>query len=170
MVFGTLNSEFSFFNDFVSKLGANGQKYAIWWNIIGFGAVGVLLFLFGINYGKVIKDNFAGILLALFGVGFSLTAVPVDFNDSDSPISKMHVLAICFALAFWLFGLARISYNSRLCNQVKKMANFTAIFVVLPMFAVAFEIISMPITHRLVFAVVFGWTLITAIKLIRTNS
>ena len=36
IVFGFLNREFSFLNDYISKLGAKGEPYAIWWNIIGF--------------------------------------------------------------------------------------------------------------------------------------
>lgn len=78
VIFGNLNTEFNFIDDFVSKLGARGELNAIWWNVIGFGFVGITLFGFGIYYRKILNDKLAGLLLALFGVGFACTSVPID--------------------------------------------------------------------------------------------
>ena len=170
--FGMLNPAFSFVEDFVSKLGAKGQPNANWWNLIGFGLVGLNLFGFGIFYGKVLKDKFAGLLLALFGIGFSFTAFPVDMVESNTPISKAHtahIVAICLALASWLFGLARISYNRLIKNRIRTRANITAILIVASMIGFTFELWSMPIAHRLVFIVVFGWTAITSVELLITK-
>lgn len=166
VIFGKLNSEFDFQQDFVSKLGAIGEPNAIWWNIVGFGLVGSLLAGFGVAYGRTLNDNIAGWLLALFGVGFAFTSVPIDSIDSRTPISKVHIVAICLALAFWLFGLARISYNSANRKSVRNRANIAAVLIVISMMGFVFDFWSMPITHRLVFAVVFGWTAITSIELI----
>ena len=167
--FGLLNPKFSFVEDFVSKLGAKGEPNAIWWNLIGFGLVGLILFGFGICYGKLLKDKFAGLLLSLFGIGFSFTAFPVDMVESNTPISKahtIHIVAICLALAFWLFGLARISYNPSIKKRIRNRANITAILIVTSMIGFTFGLWSMPITHRLVFLVVFGWTAITSVELL----
>ncbi|MEO0337984.1 MAG: DUF998 domain-containing protein [Bacteroidota bacterium] len=164
--FGFLNPEFSFVEDFVSKLGAKGEPNAIWWNIIGFGLVGLVLFGFGIFYGKLLKDQFAGLLLASFGVGFSFTAFPMDMMDANADVSKAHVLAICLALASWLFGLARISSNALISKKIRNRANITAFLVVTPMIGFVLGFWSMPITHRLVFIVVFGWTAFTSIELL----
>ncbi|MFK7906927.1 MAG: DUF998 domain-containing protein [Chitinophagales bacterium] len=112
ILFGILNPEFNFVEDFVSKLGAKGEPNAFWWNLIGFGLVGIILFGFGIFYGKFLKDKLAGLLLAFFGIGFSFTALPIDMVDSNTSISKAHIVSICLALAFWLFGLARISHKN----------------------------------------------------------
>jgi len=169
--FGILNPEFNFVEDFVSKLGAKGEPNAIWWNLIGFGLVGLILFGFGIFYGKVLKDKLAGLFLAFFGIGFSFTAFPIDMAESNTPISKVHIVAICLALTFWLFGLARISYNTLIKKRIRNRANITAILIVTSMIGFTFGLWSMPITHRLVFIVVFGWTTITSIEsLIRTDS
>lgn len=165
-ILGFLNPEFSFVEDFVSKLGAKGEPNAIWWNVIGFGLVGLILFGFGIFYGKVLKDKFAGVLLALFGIGFSFTAFPIDIVDANTPVSKAHIVAICLALAFWLFGLARISYNLLISKGIRNRANITAILIVASMIGFVLELWSMPITHRLVFMVVFGWTMITSVELL----
>ena len=44
-IFGFLNAEFSFINDFINKLGAKGEPYAFWFNLFGFITVGYSLFL-----------------------------------------------------------------------------------------------------------------------------
>lgn len=170
LVFGFLNSNFHFFHDFVSMLGANGEPNALLWNIFGFGLTGTLLFLFGLQYGKVVGDRFAGLLLALFGVGFGFTAFPMDMMNDRSSVSKVHIVAICLALAFWLFGLARISSNTKLGKSIRKRANIAAILIVSSMLGVVIEIWSMPFAHRLIFVVVFGWTVISSISVLGKKS
>lgn len=169
VVFGSLNQEFSFIDDVISKLGAKGQPLAIWWNIVGFVLVGLLLVGFGISYGKVLKDRLAGFLLALFGLGFAFTSIPIDIENTDSTFSKAHLVVICLALAFWLFGLARISSNHAQDKSIKLRANIAAMLLVMSMMGASLELWSMPITHRLVFGVVFGWTLVTSVQLVKSN-
>jgi len=166
VILGNLNSEFNFKEDFISKLGALGESNAIWWNLIGFVLVGSLQIGFGISYGKILKDKLAGFLLALFGVGLIFTSVPIDIGDSNTPISKVHIVAICFALAFWLFGLSRISYNTANKKSIRNRANIAAILIVTSMIGFVIGFWSMPITHRMVFIIVFGWTAITSIGLL----
>ena len=107
VIIANLTPEFSYLEDYVSKLGAQGQPYAMWWNLIGFLLVGTLLTGFGLFYGQVIKDLWVGIFLALFGVGFAATALPIDLAVSESAFSKAHVVAIC------LLSLIHISEPTR---------------------------------------------------------
>lgn len=60
-IFGFLNAEFSFANDFVSKLGAKGEPNALWFNLFGFITVGILLFVFGLAYGNLLNDRLLSI-------------------------------------------------------------------------------------------------------------
>lgn len=166
LIFGFLNSEFSFANDFVSKLGAQGEPNALWFNLVGFVTVGILLFIFGLMYGKLLNDKLLSILLSLFGLGFSFTAIPIDMQFYNTPVSKAHVIAICLGLAFWFFGLSRLGYNEQLKRKVRNRANITAVLLVLSMIGFVFGFWSMPVTHRLVFGIVFGWTALTSIELI----
>ena len=124
------------------------------------------MFGFGIFYGWFLGDKWSGLLLALFGVGFAMTSVPVDLLNEETPVSKAHIVAICLALAFWLFGLARVSYNPRFSNKIRNRANIAAVLIVISMVGVVMGLWSMPITHRLVFSIVFVWTAITSIELI----
>ena len=166
IVFGFLNQEFNFSGDFISKLEARGEPYAIWWNIIGFGIVGSLLFGFGITYGKIIHDAIVGILLSMFGLGLALASIPIDMAKSDSPVTKAHVVAICLALAFWLFGLARMGYKQSLGKSIRFRANVAATLLAASMIGFALGFWSMPVTHRLVFSAVFGWTALTSTNLL----
>ena len=166
LIFGFLNSEFSFVNDFISKLGAKGEPNALWFNLFGFITVGILLFVFGLTYGNLLNDKLLSILLSLFGLGFAFTAIPMDMELSRTPVSKAHIVAICLGLAFWLFGLSRLGYNKQLKRKVKIRANLTAVILVLSMMGFMLELWSMPIAHRLVFGIVFSWTTLTSIELI----
>jgi len=166
LIFGLLNSNFSFGEDFISKLGAKDQPNALWFNLIGFATVGMLLFIFGLSYGKLLNDRLLSILLSLFGLGFAFTAIPIDLQIANAPTSKLHIVAICLGLAFWMFGLSRLGYNQKLKSKIRNRANFTAVILILSILGFVFGFWSMPITHRLVFIVVFGWTAITSIELI----
>lgn len=167
LVFGYSNNDFSFLNDYISKLGATGEPNALWFNLIGFVTVGLLLFVFGLTYGKLLNDKLLSILLSLFGLGFTFTAIPIDMQLSNAPVSKAHVVAICLGLAFWLFGLSRLGYNQKLKRKIRNRANLTAVILVMSMIGFVLGLWSMPITHRLVFGIVFGWTALTSIELIK---
>ncbi len=164
--FGLRNPEFSFLEDYVSQLGAQGEPNALGWNLTGFVAVGLLLSGFGLMYGKIIGDRLVSCFLAGFGVGFALTSLPMDMSNSETLLSKAHIVAICLGLASWLFGLARIGYNQHLKKSVKLQANIAAILLVLSIVGFVLGFWSMPVTHRLVFAVVFGWTVLVSVQLL----
>ena len=169
LIFGFSNAEFSFANDFISKLGAKGEPNALMFNLFGFITVGLLLFVFGLTYGNLLNDKLLSILLSLFGLGFAFTAIPMDMELSRTPVSKAHIVAICIGLAFWLFGLSRLGYNRQLDRKVRIRANLTAVILVLSMMGFVLGLWSMPITHRLVFGIVFSWTALTSIGLIFKN-
>ena len=170
LIFGLLNADFNFWEDYISTLGAKGEPNAFLFNLFGFVGVGFLLSIFGFFYGRLLNDRLLSILLSLFGLGFAFTALPVDLVVSDSPLSKAHIVAITLGLAFWFFGLSRLGYNSKLNKSIKKRANFTAVLLAAAMIGSAMGLWSMPVTHRIVFGIVFGWTAITSIELIRNSN
>jgi len=170
VVFSWLNPGFGLIEDYVSKLGAKGQPFAVLWNLVGFVSVGLLFAAFGWAYGRIVEDRLVGFLFSLFGFGFALTGVPVDLTDSESPLSKAHTVAICLALAAWLFGLARLAGSALLERREKSTANIAAILLVLPMVGYGVGFWSMPMTHRMVFSVVFGWVVLTSVRLLREDA
>ncbi len=52
------------------------------------------------------------------------------------------------------------------CGGIRHSANVAAALVVLPMVGAGAQLWSMPVTHRLVFIVVFGWLAATSITLL----
>jgi len=166
-VFSFLNPQFHPMQDYVSKLGAVGQPYALWWNLTGFVAVGLLLVGFGLAYGRLLGDRQVSILLVLFGIGFAATGVPIVLGDREAGISKAHVVAVCAGLAAYLACLAKLGYLRSFGHTVRRSANVAATLVVVSMVGQALRFWSMPVTHRLVFAVVFGWLGTTSIRLLR---
>ena len=166
LIFGFSNSDFSFLNDFVSKLGAKGEPNALWFNLFGFFTVGILLFVFGVTYGNLLNDKLLSVLLSLYGLGFAFTAIPIDMELPRIPMSKAHIVSICLGLAFWLLGLSRLGYNRQLGKGIRNRANFTAAVLVLSIIGSVLGLWSIPVTHRLIFGIVFGWIAITSFELI----
>lgn len=166
VVFSLLNPEFHPLRDYVSKLGAVGQPFALWWNLTGFVAVGLLILGFGIAYGRFLGDRQVGLLLALFGVGFAATGVPVDLGDEGAGISKAHVVAICLGLAAYMLCLARMAHLPSFAKPVRNSANVAATLLGLSIAGQILQLWSMAVTHRLVFVVVFGWLAVTSIRLL----
>lgn len=165
-VFSFLNPGFRHMDDYVSKLGAEAQPYAHWWNLIGFFSVGIILAGFGSALGRVTQDRLVGVLLTLFGVGFCATALPIDLGDATSSMSKAHTASICLALAAWMLGLARIASLPSLGKAVQSNAKVAATLLVLPILGFVAGFWTMPVTHRLVFTVVFGWIVVTSCRLL----
>lgn len=169
MLFSTLNPGFDPVNDYVSKLGANGQPYALWWNALGFGTVGALISGFGATYGAHLGDRVVGALLALFGIGFAATSVPVDIADPGSSLSKAHTVAICLGLACFMGALARLAQVHSNGRATRRTANVAATLLGVAGFGYLAQLWSMPVAHRLVFGVVFGWMAFTAASLLRSD-
>ncbi|MEM1176258.1 MAG: DUF998 domain-containing protein [Pseudomonadota bacterium] len=166
VVFSGLDADFHTFDDYVSKLGARGKPYGLWWNLIGFLLVGLLLAVFGYAYGRILNDKLVGTLLVVFGLGFALTAIPIDETDGVSGLSTAHILAICLGLAAWMFALARLAHVSTTSPKARRAANFAAGLFFIPLIGQALELWLMPHTHRLVFVIVFGWLVWTAVQLL----
>ncbi|WP_200975534.1 DUF998 domain-containing protein [Echinicola sp. 20G] len=166
IVFGSLHPDFNYLEDFVSKLGAKGQPNAIWFNLFGFLLAGLLMTCFGVLYGLTIQDKWVGILIGLFGLGFAFTFLPFDLKLTDSTLSKAHTVAITLGLATWLMGLARLAYNPKLDKAITQRANIAAMLLVVSILGLLVGFWSMPFTHRLVFMVVFGWTIFTSVSLL----
>lgn len=163
VVFGLLHEDFHFLNSYISELGAQGAPNALVFNLLAFVLPGLLLIHFGWYYGKKLQDKALGFLLGLYGLAFVFTAIPVDSLNQDTPYSRAHVTAICLALAAWLFGLAKLAAKNNIKASIKKRANIAALLLVLFMATGSTDLWPMPITHRLVFSIVFGWTLLTSL-------
>ncbi len=166
---GILTPDFDIANDYISKLGTQGEPYAYYWNLIGFGMVGSTLAIFGWFYGLCRGDRVLGTCLMVSGIGFALAAIPTDFTDAQSSLSKAHYASICVALAGWCCGLARLAGDRSAKDFAQKTANYSVGFALLPMICISGGISAEPIAHRIVLAVVFAWIVLNSIQLLRLS-
>ena len=136
VLFGSLHPDFDIFNDFISKLGGQGQPNAFCWNVLGFATVGLLLAAFGWLFGLCRNDRTLGACLMVSGFGFSLAAIPADFADGQSPLSKAHFVSVCLSLAGFCFGLARLA-ASRSNKNDRVTANVVIVLAIIPVVCVS---------------------------------
>jgi len=162
-LFSFLSPNFDLVHDVVSKLGAYNQPYATWWNITGFGVVGVLLSAFGVTYGKAINDNLIAALLAFFGIAFIGASIPAYLDSPSLTQTKIHFVIVTFCMAFWCLSLARITSNPALRKKTRIISNISAAFVVFAFIGYILNSGSVAIFQKLFFGGIFFW--IVAISL-----
>jgi len=168
-LFAALSQNFDIAGDYISKLGAEGQAYASWWNVIGFATVGIVLATFGWFFGLSRKDRVLGVCLMVSGIGFALAAIPTDFNDAHSALSKAHYASICFSLAGWCCGLARLFGERSASDFAQTTASYSVVLALLPMICIGGGVSAEPIAHRIVLVVVFAWIVLNSIQLLRPD-
>ncbi|MEO1211772.1 MAG: DUF998 domain-containing protein [Cyanobacteria bacterium J06638_20] len=165
MLFGFLHPDFDVFVDFISKLGAKGQPNAFCWNIVGFGSVGLLLAAFGWLFGLCKNDRVLGTCLMVAGFGFSLGAIPTDFADAQSPLSKAHFVSICLSLTGYCFGMARLT-GSQSTDSERITANWVIALAILPIIGASGGVSAEPVAHRIILTVVFTWVVLSSLRLL----
>ena len=167
LLFAALNHDFNIAGDYISKLGAPDQPFAIWWNFIGFATVGTALATFGWLFGLCRNDRVLGACLMVSGIGFALAAVPTDFTDANAPLSKAHYASICFALAGWCCGLARLLGDRSANDFAQTTAGYSVALALLPMICISGGVSAEPIAQRIVLVVVFAWVVLNSVQLLR---
>lgn len=169
VVLGFLHPDFDAFGDFISKLGGKGQPHAFYWNVLGFGAVGLLLAAFGWLFGSCRNDRILGACLMVAGLGFALAAIPTDFAEPQSPLSAAHFVSICISLAGYCLGLARLT-GSRSTDYDRIMANWVIALAILPIVGVTGGVLAEPVAHRVILTVVLTWVVLNSLRLLRSES
>ena len=167
-VFAFLRPDFDVFADFISGLGSRGQPFAVWWNGIGFAAVGLCLAAFGWLYGLCRQDRLLGVCLVVAGLGFALAAIPTDPLNKQGVHSKAHFLSVCLSLAGFSLGLARLS-GPRASRWERTSANWVIVLTLVPVICVPGGISAEPLAHRIILLVVFGWVVTVSCRLLNTE-
>ena len=169
LVIGALTPDFHIASDYISKLGSLGQPYSGWWNAIGFGFVGLSFALFGFLFGLCTNDRVLSACLLIAGFGFAFAAIPTDFSDEYATLSKAHYASICFGLAGWCCGLARLTGAKSTHNFARKSAVYTITLSLIPMIAIGGGVSAEPFAHRMVILVVFCWIVANSLQLLKIH-
>lgn len=162
--FAFLSPDFNVIHDVVSTLGAHNEPYAVWWNVIGFGIVGVLLALFGLTYGRAMDDNVLAGCLTFFGVAFIGGSIPAYLGSLDIVQTKIHFVMITLSMAFWCFGLARLTSKPFVTRKVKMATYICLLFIGLAFITYLSEDASIAIFQRLFFGGIFLWIIVVSLE------
>ena len=169
LILAVLNPEFDWLRDHISKLGAENQPFAMIWNITGFATVGICLGIFGWTFGSVMNDRLLGTCLAVAGVGFAMAAIPTDFDNTQSPLSKAHYVSLCLSLAGWCLGLARLMNTSPQNSNHHRYASYAVGMALLPIAGTSTQLSGEPLAQRIVLAIVFTWIVLTSLQLLTSS-
>jgi hypothetical protein len=131
--------------------------------------VGLLLAAFGWLFGLCKNDYVLGACLMVAGFGFALAAIPTDFSDEQSPLSKAHYVSVCLALAGFCFGLARLTGRQSSVRE-RVTANWVISLSILPIVCVTGGVSAEPVAHRIILIVVFAWLVLNCLQLLNHDS
>ncbi|MEO1523973.1 MAG: DUF998 domain-containing protein [Planctomycetota bacterium] len=163
-VFGALDDNFDWVNDYISKLGSRGQPNALAWNLFGFAVPGFSLAVFGWFRGVLSDDRLLGGCLVVAGLGFAAGAIPADLTDNETPFSKAHFVAICVSLAGWFFGLARLTRSTFVDETLRRAAQIVTALTFVPLLALGVDSELGPVAHRVLLVVIFGWVALVSAR------
>jgi hypothetical protein len=126
--------------------------------------------LFGFLFGITVEDRLLGLCLFVAGLAFAFAAFPTDLLDANSTLSKVHYASICFALAGWCLGLARLTGSRSKNRFARTTATYTICLSLLPMIAMSGGISAEPVAHRLVLLAVFAWVTTNCLRLLKPET
>jgi hypothetical membrane protein len=167
--FGALDPAYSHTTKAVSELGSAGAANQLLWNLVGFLAVGSLLSFFGWRFGRSVGDRPAKWLLTLFGLSFAATAIPADMNDLGSTSSTAHIAASIAVFVFWALALLRLIWIPRRLPRLKMASGVALALAVGSIILRASELLLPGSAQRVSFVVVFGWVVVVAMLLLRSD-
>jgi hypothetical membrane protein len=112
LVFAALRPDYSHLTKAVSELGSVGAPNATAWNLLGFGAVGLLVFVFACGLWSHGGARFAALLLAVSGLAFAAAGLfPADMNDLNSDATRFHILASLISLGAFAAALPALGWT-----------------------------------------------------------
>jgi hypothetical membrane protein len=106
LAFAAARSDYSHLTKAVSELGAVGAPHALAWNIVGFGAVGVLIVVLALGVWRQVGARVAALLIAVSGIAFAAAGVfPADMSNFDADTTRLHILASLVSLAGFVIAV-----------------------------------------------------------------
>jgi hypothetical membrane protein len=100
LAFAAARPDFSHLTKAVSELGAVGAPHGLAWNIVGFGAVGMLIVIFAAGIWRQAQAPLAASLIAVSGIAFAAAGVfPADMSNLNADTTRLHILASLVSFA-----------------------------------------------------------------------
>jgi hypothetical membrane protein len=100
VAFAAVRTDYSHLTKAVSELGAIGAPHALAWNIVGFGAVGMLIVIFAAGIWRQANAALAASMIAISGIAFAAAGVfPADLSNLNADSTRLHILASLVSFA-----------------------------------------------------------------------
>ncbi|MFN3192003.1 MAG: DUF998 domain-containing protein [Aureliella sp.] len=156
--------------DYISTLGTAEKGLGVSWSLTAFALVGILLAVFGWTYGLISQDRWIAAFLVVAGAGFACAAVPTDFANAESTVSKIHFAAICIALGGWCFAMSRISGSKHASGSERRLAKYIVTACISVVILQAISVLPEPVSHRFLVLIIFGWVAATCSRMLSRTS
>jgi hypothetical membrane protein len=112
LAFAAARSDYSHLTKAVSELGALGAPHAPAWNILGFGAVGVLIVILAWGFWRQGSASVAAVFIAISGVAFAAAGLfPADMSNFEADTTRLHILASLVSLAAFAMAVPAIGWS-----------------------------------------------------------
>lgn len=112
LAFAAARSDYSHLTKAVSELGAVGAPHALAWNVVGFGAVGVLIVVLALGIWRQAGARFAALLVAVSGIAFAAAGVfPADMSNFEADTTRLHILASLVSLAAFAIAIPAMGWS-----------------------------------------------------------
>lgn len=110
LAFGAVRPDYSHLTKAVSELGVFGAPNALAWNVVGFGAVGVLIVVFAWGLWRQTGMRLAAVLVAICGIGFAAAGIPADMSDMHAGTTRLHILASLVSFAGFAAAIPAVGW------------------------------------------------------------
>jgi hypothetical membrane protein len=165
VLFAALRPDYSHLTKAVSELGAVDAPNALGWNLLGFGAVGVLVVVFAGGMWAKRRWWLASLLVALSGIGFAATGTfQADMGDMNAQTTQLHILASLVSLGAFAVAIPTLGWTLWTTGQRRFAAGVIG-FGVAAILSLGLRETSMPpgLAQRINFMAYLIWIAVVAI-------
>lgn len=173
LLFASLRADYSHLTDAVSELGALGAPYSLGWNLIGFGAVGLLITAFSWGLFRGTGSWTALLFVGLSGLGFAGTGVfPADMADLAAPSSRMHILMSLICFVAFVLGAFILCWRFFKLPGWRGIAVGSGVLGLLALLTMPLREMAVPpgLAQRVSFALYLAWIWLLALALWRQSA
>ena len=112
VAFAAARSDYSHFTKAVSELGAIGAPHALAFNVLGFGAVGLLIVVAAWGLWRQLRAPVAAGFIAISGLAFAAAGVfPADMSNFEADTTRLHILASLVSIAAFAAAVPAVTWR-----------------------------------------------------------
>jgi hypothetical membrane protein len=173
LLFGAKSPGYNHLNQAVSELGMSNAPYASLWNLLGFGLVGILMFVFAwslfLEFESISGVRIIAGLVALSSLGFAgLGVFPAAIDFQPSMETTLHTIMVM--VSYFSFIIVSLVFAVKLRSDPhwKGWSRFSLVMGVIGLLSFAIpRSVPVGLSQRLGLGVNFLWLMILGYELYR---